>query len=303
MNEAPVLAVLGAINVDLVVSGASLPGPGETVVGGTFTEHQGGKGGNQAVAAARAFGGAGRVAMIGAVGDDAFGARARAALEDEGVDVLWVAVDPEAATGVALIAVDDVGENQISVAPGANASADARSVTAALDALTPAITLASLEVSATSVRAAGEWCRAHEVPFVLNPAPAGEEAAGLAALADYLTPNEGELAALGGTEALPSGVVVVESRGRAGVRIHAGGEIRDVAAPPVDAVDTTGAGDCLNGVLAASLAEGRPLDEAVTRAVTAAALSVTVAGAREGMPHRSAIDAAVRSGRGITRPT
>ena len=293
MSDAPVLAVLGAINVDLVVSGGALPGPGETVVGGTFAEHQGGKGGNQAVAAARALGDTGRVAMIGAVGDDAFGAAARAALEDEGIDVRWVAVDERAATGVALIAVDAAGENQISVAPGANAAVEASAVTSALDAIAPAVVLASLEVPADAVRAAGAWCRAHEVPFVLNPAPAGEEAAELARFATYVTPNEGELAALGGIDALPPGVVVVESRGAGGVRVHQGGGSRDIASPPVDAVDTTGAGDCLNGVLAASLAEGRPLDEAVTRAVTAAALSVTVAGARDGMPRRGAIDAAV----------
>ena len=293
MSDTPVLAVLGAINVDLVVSGGALPGPGETVVGGTFAEHQGGKGGNQAVAAARALGDTGRVAMIGSVGGDAFGAAARSTLEDEGIDVRWVAVDPEAATGVALIAVDAAGENQISVAPGTNAGIEASAVTSALDAIAPAVVLASLEVPADAVRAAGAWCRAHEVPFVLNPAPAGEEAAGLATLADYLTPNDGELAALGGIDALPPGVVVVESRGAGGVRVHQGGGSRDIASPPVDAVDTTGAGDCLNGVLAASLAEGRPLDEAVTRAVTAAALSVTVAGARDGMPRRGAIDAAV----------
>jgi len=293
VSDTPVLAMLGAINVDLVVSGAALPGPGETVVGGTFAEHQGGKGGNQAVAAARALGDTGRVAMIGSVGGDAFGAAARGALEDEGIDVRWVAVDERAATGVALIAVDAAGENQISVAPGANAAVKASAVTSALDAIAPAVVLASLEVPADAVRAAGAWCRAREVPFVLNPAPAGEEAAGLATLADYLTPNDGELAALGGIDALPPGVVVVESRGAGGVRVHQGGGSRDIATPPVDAVDTTGAGDCLNGVLAASLAEGRPLDEAVTRAVTAAALSVTVAGAREGMPGRAAVDAAV----------
>ncbi len=293
MSDTPVLAVLGAINVDLVVSGAALPGPGETVVGGTFAEHHGGKGGNQAVAAARVLGDAGRVAMIGAVGGDTFGAAARAALEDEGIDVRWVAVDERAATGVALIAVDAAGENQISVAPGANASIEASAVTSALDAIAPGVVLASLEVPSAAVRAAGEWCRAHEVPFVLNPAPAGGEAAALATLASYLTPNEGELAALAGTQSPPPGAVVVESRGRDGVRIHQGSGSHDVAAPAVDAVDTTGAGDCLNGVLAASLAEGRPLDEAVTRAVTAAALSVTVAGAREGMPSRDAIDAAV----------
>lgn len=290
MSEILDVAVLGAINVDLVVSGAALPGPGETVVGGRFADFQGGKGGNQAVAAARALGDAGRVAMIGAVGGDPFGAAARAALADEGVDVTWVAVEGELATGVALIAVDDAGENQISVAPGANATVDGHMVIAALEAVSPTIVLASLEVSADAVLAAGEWCRAHDVPFVLNPAPAGRETAELAPLASYLTPNEGELAALGGLEGLPPDIVIVETRGSEGVRIHERGETRDVPAPTVEPVDTTGAGDCLNGVFAASLAEGRPLDDAVRRAVAAAALSVAVAGARDGMPGRAAID-------------
>ncbi|MGZ5326995.1 MAG: ribokinase [Actinomycetota bacterium] len=292
MSDILVVMVLGAINVDLVVWGAALPGPGETVVGGTFAEYQGGKGGNQAVAAARALGDAGRVAMIGAVGNDVFGAAARAALEVDGVDVTWVAVDEVQPTGVALIAVDDVGENQISVVPGANATVDGATVTAALDALSPTIVLASLEVPADAVLAAGEWCRAHDVPFVLNPAPAGRETVELATLATYLTPNEGELAALGGLDGLPPDIVIVETRGSEGVRIHERGETRDVPAPAVESVDTTGAGDCLNGALAASLAEGRPLDDAVRRAVAAAALSIAVAGARDGMPGRTTIDAA-----------
>lgn len=275
------LAVLGAINVDLVVSGAPLPGPGETVVGGTFAEHHGGKGGNQAVAAARALGDAGRVAMIGAVGDDAFGAQARVALADEGVGVAHIATAAGTATGVALIAVDPSGENQISVAPGANATVDAERVTVALDALAPSVVLASLEVPADAVRAAAEWCGARKATFVLNPAPAGEEAAELATFATFLTPNEGELAALG---TISEGVTVIETRGAGGARVHRGGSVFDIAAPDVVPIDTTGAGDCLNGVFAAGLLEGLTLETAVTRAVDAAARSTTVRGAREGMP-------------------
>jgi ribokinase len=284
VNDAPVLAVLGAINVDLVVSGAPLPGPGETVVGGSFAQHHGGKGGNQAVAAARALGNAGRVAMIGAVGGDAFAARARAALADERVDVSYVGTADGLATGVALIAVDQAGENQISVAPGANATVDASRVTSALDDLTPDVVLASLEIPAEAVRAAGEWCRAHEAIFVLNPAPAGEEAAGLARLATYVTPNEIERAALGD---LPTDVTVIETRGAKGVRIHSDRAIGYVAAPRVEPVDTTGAGDCFNGVFAAGLLERLELHDALTKAVVAAARSTTIEGAREGMPARA----------------
>ena len=284
MSGAPVLAVLGAINVDLVVSGAPLPAAGETVVGGRFDEHQGGKGGNQAVAAARALGDVGRVAMIGAVGDDSFGAEARNTLAAEGVDVTHVATAAGAATGVALIAVDPAGENQISVAPGANATVEADTVTSALDALSPAVVLASLEVPADAVRAAGEWCRVHEVQFVLNPAPAREGAAGLARLATYVTPNATERAALAD---LPEAITMIETRGAEGVRIHRLGAIEHVAAPQVEPVDTTGAGDCFNGVFAAGLLERLEFHDVVVNAVVAAARSTTIKGAREGMPARA----------------
>jgi ribokinase len=284
VSDTPVLAVIGAINVDLVVSGARLPAAGETVVGGRFDEHQGGKGGNQAVAAARALGPVGRVAMIGAVGDDAFGAEARAALAADRVDVTHVATAAGAATGVALIAVDEAGENQISVAPGANATVDAGRVTSALDALTPNVVLASLEIPREAVRAAAEWCRSHEATFVLNPAPAGEEAAGLARLATYVTPNATERAALAD---LPEAITMIETRGGEGVQIHREGAIEHVAAPQVEPVDTTGAGDCFNGVFAAGLLEKLELHDAVVNAVIAAARSTTIKGAREGMPARA----------------
>jgi ribokinase len=284
VSDGRVVAVLGAINVDLVVSGAPLPAPGETVVGGVFAQHHGGKGGNQAVAAARALGDAGRAAMIGATGDDAFGSAARAALADDGVDVTWVTVDGERATGVALIAVDPGGENQISVAPGANATVDAERVSAALDALAPSVVLASLEVPAGAVRAAAEWCASRKTTFVLNPAPATEEAADLARLATYVTPNETERAALGD---LPEAVTMIETLGAKGVRIHRDGAIRYVAAPRVEPVDTTGAGDCFNGVFAAGLLEGLELHDAVMNAVEAAARSTTIDGARAGMPARA----------------
>ncbi len=285
------LAVIGAINVDLVVTGARLPVPGETVVGGTFAQHHGGKGGNQAVAASRA--GAGDVAMIGAVGDDAFGAASLAALEEDGVDVGHVARVGGSATGVALIAVNATGENQISVAPGANEMLAAARVTAALADVAPSVVLVSLEVPLQAARAAGAWARERGVTLVLNPAPAGTAVAALLPFASVVTPNEGEASALG---APPSGVVVVQTRGAAGATIVREGARVDVPAPAVRVVDTTGAGDCFNGVLAVSLGEGRELLEAVERAVTAAALAVTAAGARAGMPTRETLDLELTSG-------
>jgi ribokinase len=281
------VVVIGAINVDLVVSGAALPSPGQTVTGGVFAQHHGGKGGNQAVAASRALGGQG-VVIVGAVGNDALGHDALEALRVEGV-ATSVAMRAGVPTGVALICVGPDGENQISVAPGANAELTAADVTSAFGHVHEiAVVLASLEVSASAVRAAAAWCTEHEVPLVVNPAPAQPWAAEVASLATFVTPNEHELEALG---SLPEGVVVVETRGADGVLIRQGGEETQVEAPAVEAIDTTGAGDCFNGVFAAGIAEGMHAEEAARRAVIAAALSVTKVGAREGMPTRDALDA------------
>jgi ribokinase len=281
------VVVIGAINVDLVVSGAVLPAPGETVTGGVFAQHQGGKGGNQAVASARALGGQG-VVMIGSVGNDALGHDALDALRAEGV-ATSVSMRPGVPTGVALICVGPGGENQISVAPGANAELTAGNVTSAFAQIHEvAVVLASLEVPHAAVRAAAAWCSEHGAPLVLNPAPSQPWAAELAAQADYVTPNEHELEVLG---SLGNGVVVVETRGPEGVVIRRGGEEEKVEAPAVEAVDTTGAGDCFNGVFAAGLAEGLEVSAAARRAAAAAAMSVTKVGAREGMPRREELAA------------
>ena len=300
------LAVIGAINVDLVVRGSRLPAAGETVVGGRFSQHQGGKGGNQAVAAARALGSHGRVAMIGVVGPDAFGELARELLELEGIDVAHVLIDRSAATGVALITVDARGENQIAVAPGANAGLTSSTVMAALDGATRDIgaVLASLEVPIDAVETAARWSRDRDLPFVLNPAPARAEAHDLLPFTTVVTPNAGELAILaaqaeeprGGAKRLAAGypglTVVVTLGDEGAVAFGPQGETK--AKPPkVRTVDTTGAGDTLNGVLAAGLLEGLTLANALRRAVVAAGLAVTVVGAREGMPTRDAIDSAV----------
>ena len=301
------LAVLGAINVDLVVRGARLPAAGETVVGGEFSQHQGGKGGNQAVAAARALGVHGGVTMIGAVGPDAFGGPARELLELEGVDVTHVAIDRSAATGIALIAVDARGENQISVAPGANAGLSPTAIVSALNALGARVggVLASLEVPLHAVEAAARWGHDRGVPVVVNPAPARAEAHDLLAFTTVLTPNAGELAVLaaqaedprGGAKRLAAGyegLTVVVTLGDEGAIAYGPDGEAKVPAPKTRTVDTTGAGDTLNGVLAAGLLEGRTIADSLRRAVVAAALSVAITGARGGMPTRDAIDAATR---------
>lgn len=296
----PIVAVLGAINVDLVVSGAPLPGPGETVTGGTFAQHHGGKGGNQAVAAARAIRRGAMLSlanrpragvwMLGAVGDDQLGVAALEALRENDVQTDHVVVSPGAPTGVALIAVGSDGENQISVAAGANGTLRPADVVGALDSLKPRVLLASLEVPERTVRAALEWGRDHDVTIVLNPAPPHPWAKDLVAFSTYVTPNEHEREALG---AIPPDVVVIETRGADGALIHhPDGAQEHIAAPSVPVVDTTGAGDCFNGVLAAGLAWDAELSAAVRDGVLAASLSVGVPGAREGMPDIQAIEEA-----------
>nr|MBA3691009.1 ribokinase [Actinomycetota bacterium] len=257
-----------------------------------FARHHGGKGGNQAVAAARALRGTDAVVvMIGAVGDDDLGRDAVSALETEGVELnVWTLGE---STGVALITVDADGENQIAVAPGANVGFGSEPVNEALRQHAPDVVLVSLEVSPDAAMAAAGYCADAGAVLVLNPAPPSLRTRELLPMAAYVTPNEGERAAMG---SVPEGVVVVETRGAEGAVIH-----RDddppilVPASAVAAVDTTGAGDCFNGVFAAGLLEGLDVEEAARRAVTAAGLSVTVAGAREGMPTRDEIGAALRS--------
>jgi len=299
VSEGGGLVVIGAINVDLVVSGAALPRPGETVTDGELSQHHGGKGGNQATAAARVLDEAGRVAMLGAVGDDDMGHAARTALEAEGIDVANVAVVPDAPTGVALIAVDQGGQNQISVAPGANR--DLGDPTEALEGSRPALVLASCEVPFETLSAAAAWCGTNHVAFVLNPAPIHPMLRELLEHTAVVTPNHGEVTKLAPTsgdaveaahalrERTP-GLTVLVTMGEAGAYLLDDDGETGIPARSVRAVDSTGAGDCLNGVLAAGLLERRSIREAAARAVAAATMSTAVAGAREGMPTRQELE-------------
>ena len=283
--------VVGSINIDLVVTGQKLPAPGETVIGGRFAQHHGGKGGNQAVAAARL---GAPVAFIGAVGDDDFGRSARDTLAAEGIDVSQIRTLADQATGVALILVDADGENSISVASGANGAVTPEQVAGSIAVLAPGpgdVVLVGHEVPtaavASALRAAGE----RGATTILNPAPASGLDAETVALAELVTPNEGELTTL--HEAGVSAERIIVSLGSEGAELRSvDGSVR-IPALPVEAVDTVGAGDTLNGALAASLAAGYPLEEAALRAVAAASLAVTKAGAREGMPTRGELEAAV----------
>jgi ribokinase len=319
--------VVGSVNVDLVVVAARLPGPGETVTGGDVARHHGGKGGNQAVAAARL---GARVAFVGAVGEDDFGVAARAALAAEGIDVTHLAATARP-TGVALIVVDERAENLIAVAPGANAAPTAASVAAAMGALAIGpgdVVLVSCEIPPGAIRAALAGARAAGAATVLNPAPADGLDPATIAMADVLTPNEAELALLAGSvigsapaDGGPGGArspagpdagdietvarrllaggpddrAVVVTLGAAGALVvPAVGAASTIAAARVVPLDTTGAGDAFNGALAAGLAAAMPLTGAVRRAVVAAGLSTTRAGARGGMPTAAELAAFVR---------
>ena len=280
------IAVVGSINLDLVVAVEHHPAPGETVLGADRRELPGGKGANQAVAVAR-LGAA--VAMVGRVGADAQGRRLREGLASEGVDVEHVVVDDDAPSGMALIAVDGDGENTIVVSSGANAHVGAGDVEAARDVVaSAAVTLLQHEVPVSAVDAAISMAGG---TVVLNPAPVRA----LTRRVDVLVPNRGELAALTERTGDPAtlartldlaGAVVV-TLGKDGVLVVEGEQSERIAAPQVQAVDTTGAGDAFCGALAQALAEGAELVEAARWAVRVAAVSVTRIGAQGGLPRRA----------------
>lgn len=303
--------VVGSVNVDLVVAGSRLPQLGETVTGGKFAQHDGGKGGNQAVAAARLDA---PTTIVAAIGRDAFGERARAALEADRVGTDELRVDRTEPTGVALVLVDGAGENMISVAPGANFALTPAHVREAFARLAPApgrVVLVGHEIPTASAREALRLAREAGATTILNPAPADGIDRSVFGLADIVTPNRQELAVLAAAEGRRigrSGPVradpveaartllarnaegegagaVLVSLGPAGaVLVRPDAEPLEIHAPSVRAVDTVGAGDALNGALAAGLAEGLSLEEAARRAVVAASLSVTKPGARGGLP-------------------
>lgn len=311
--------VVGSVNVDLVVQADRLPAPGETVLGGTFSRFHGGKGGNQAVASARL---GVPVMLVAALGDDEFGATARAALAREGIGTDVLITLDHTATGVALILVDGKAENMISVAPGANAGLTAAHVRSALGRLAPHkrdVVLVTHEIPTEAAREALRIGRAGGAWTVLNPAPAGGLDRSVLSLADVLTPNRGELARLvaddakrtGRTTAVPedpvrAGKLLLEAMGdgpngisallvtlgsTGAVLVRRDAPPLEIKSPKVKAVDATGAGDALNGALASALAVGLDLEMASRRAVVAASLSVTRAGAREGMPGGAELDA------------
>lgn len=304
----PKIIVLGSVNTDLVISSPQLPAAGETVIGGNFYKASGGKGANQAVAAARTSGLP--VGFIAAVGNDDFGKGAIRELRKEKIATQHIRMVDDHATGVALIMVDKRGENQISVASGANAALSPDDVARIDDDFfsEASVFVASLESPIETVVAGLKRAKAAGLTTILNPAPAHEEACDreVLQLVDVLTPNESEATFLSGWDEMKdledaciwceqlqqrgSGRIII-TRGDKGCILK--DDSSDVCLTPafvVDAKDATGAGDCFNGALAAGLAEGKPLLEAARFAMAAAALSVTRQGAIPSLPTRNEVE-------------
>jgi ribokinase len=289
------VVVLGSVNADLVLRCTALPLPGETVHGRDFRTLPGGKGANQAIAAARL---GASVAFIGCVGDDDFGRTAQFVLAGEGVDTSHLHVVAGTATGVAMILVDDAGQNSIALAAGANAALTTDHVDAAAPLFEgAALFVCQLESPLDVVRHAIGRARAAGVPVLLNPAPAQALPAALLADVDVLVPNETEAALLVGSDLDPTAAAarlralgpatVLLTLGADGLQVDTDGLVQRVPAPATGpVVDTTGAGDTFIGAFAAARVEGASVAAAAAFAQKAAALSVTRPGAVGGMPYR-----------------
>lgn len=286
------VVVVGSANLDLVASTPRLPAPGETVTGEAYAEYAGGKGLNQAIAASRA---GADVALVACVGRDSAAEHLLEVARIADVDISFVDRSDRLPTGRALIMVDRDAENSIVVVPGANQQVTASSIP------TSRVVLAQLETPFESVVAAFEHGRANGSVTILNPAPAAHLPSELIALSDIIVPNEHEIELIGEIDPLLTAGVqaVIVTRGSRGVTITTAGPSHDsttqvVPAIPVEAIDTTGAGDAFCGCLAAGLAAGLELDGAVRRAVAAGALATTVPGAVPSLPTSGQIDALLK---------
>ena len=290
------VAVVGSYNIDQSILVPHLPMPGETIIGHNFSSGPGGKGANQAVAAARA---GAEVTFIARVGCDAITREAISALQSEGLNTDYLITDPAECTGRALIVVDEHGENSIVVAPGANAHLCPADIALARSAIASAnVLLLQLETPLETVRAAAQIASESDTMVILNPAPAGILGAEILSHIDILTPNIVEAAMLTGIEATDASAYsqiacalrkkgvheVIITLGNAGTHVTYGEHCLNIPAYSVDAVDSTAAGDVFNGCLAAFMTEHRGIREAVEMASAAAALSVTRIGAQASIP-------------------
>src|SRR5690554_808117 len=296
------VVVVGSLNMDLVVRAPRIPAPGETLLGGEFHTVPGGKGANQAVAAARL---GARVSMVGRLGADDFATQLLANLEADGIDHSAVIQDASTTTGVALIVVADDGQNSIVVASGANMQVTPDDVDAAAETIAAAdVLLLQLEIPLDAVQRAAEIAHEHGVPVVLNPAPARDLPADLLSRVDVLIPNESETALLTGlpvdTRAeleaaartlLDRGIsTAILTLGARGAMLATGSEVEIIPTFKVQPVDTTAAGDAFVAGFSVALAEGKPVAEAVRWGNAAGALAATRLGAQTSLPRRAELE-------------
>ncbi len=294
--------VIGSSNTDMVIQTEKLPMPGQTVMGKNFLTNPGGKGANQAVAAARL---GAKVTFVANTGDDLFGKQSLIHFERENIDISFVSVDDNLPSGVALIGVDAHGENIIMVAPGSNKNLDTQKVNKALQGIsTDTIILLQLEIPMETVAYALKKGNSAGCRVILNPAPATNIDIELMRYIDVITPNESEASILTGIPVTDlnsaqrsaqrlrdMGVQnIVITLGAKGAFLLNESVQKHIETQPVSAVDTTAAGDCFNGALAVGLSEGMALDEAVSFACRAASISVTRMGAQSSMPHRKEVE-------------
>jgi ribokinase len=295
------ILVVGSSNTDMVIKTHHFPSPGETILGGRFLMNAGGKGANQAVAAARL---GGVVTFVGKIGNDIFGKQAVQQLEDEGINVNFVAVDPANPSGVALITVDQKGENSIVVASGSNGTLSPADFDKASDELGESgFVLMQLEIPIPTVEHIARIAALKQKKVILNPAPAAELSDELLRNIYLITPNETEAEILTGVKVTDEqsamkaasalhekGVeIVIITMGAAGAFLLENGNSQLIKAPKVDAVDTTAAGDTFNGALVVALSEGKTIQESIVFANKAAAISVTRIGAQSSVPSRNEI--------------
>ena len=296
------IVVVGSSNTDMIIKTKKIPKPGETVIGGKFFKAAGGKGANQAVAAARA---GGHVTLIASVGKDVFGEEAIKGFRNDGINVEYIKRNDELASGIALIFIDGNGENSIAVASGANLNLEEADLVIAQDKITNAdVLLMQLEIPIETVEAAAKIACSAGVKVILNPAPAQPLRDELLKCISILTPNESEAELLTGVEVknendakkaakflLAKGVeLVIITLGASGALVATNEESKLICGFKVNAVDTTAAGDVFNGALSVAFSESKCLDDAIKFAHAAAAISVTKIGAQPSAPRLTEIN-------------
>lgn len=312
MPASPQIVVVGSVNMDLVCRVTRMPVAGQTILGNDFVTIPGGKGANQAVAAARLGGSSGDVAMVARVGSDDFGQRLLNGLVQHRINTSQITVTEGTSTGVAMILVDEQGENSIVVAAGANARLSPRDVDAAEELIkSAAVVLMQLEIPHETVLHAIAMCRQHNVRVILDPAPASDALPGAMFAVDVLAPNQSEAETILGQEpsnkvrrkgvvdpkqlsmellAKGPGAVVLKLGGRGAMLLQRDGQIHQALPHKVSVLDTTAAGDAFAGALAVAHCEGAALPEALRFANAAGALACQSFGAQPSLPTRAAVE-------------